>query len=166
MGIKAVIAKETAIKQVMKNCGCAGCVAPLVAARWVKALPAMPFNWTDFVGKKTMKYILVLGASVLILALGGCGKTDSSSSETSTSSAISNSNQQAAEALRGRCISQAKSQGYHSGQCAYTFIDVCIRTQSRSEMEAALRTDAMVGMGTAFSCPNMPTDYVAEFDQF
>ena len=113
-----------------------------------------------------MKYILMLGTSILVLALGGCGKTDSSSSETSTSSAIANGNQQAAEELKGRCISQAKSQGYRSGQCAYSFIDVCIRTQSRSEMEAALRTDAMLGMGSAFSCPNMPSDYVAEFDQF
>lgn len=69
-------------------------------------------------------------------------------------------------ALRQRCVDQAKAQHYRSGQCAYTFIDTCIRTQSRQEMEAMLRTDAMLGMGDARSCPNMPSTFAAEFDKF
>lgn len=73
---------------------------------------------------------------------------------------------QADVALRQRCIEQAKAQHYRSGQCAYTFIDTCIRTQSRQTMEAVLRTDAMLGMGEARSCPNMPSTFAAEFDRF
>jgi hypothetical protein len=64
------------------------------------------------------------------------------------------------------CIQLAQKQGYRSGQCAFTFIDVCVRTQSRSEMEKVLRADAMLGMGTATSCPNMPATYQAQFDKF
>lgn len=69
-------------------------------------------------------------------------------------------------ALQARCISQAKAQGYKTGQCAYTFIQTCVRTQSRAEMESVLRADAMLGIGPAQSCPNMPTTYVEEFDRF
>ena len=69
-------------------------------------------------------------------------------------------------AVQQRCIQQAKSQGYRSGQCAFTFIDTCIKTQSRKEMEAALRVDAMTGMGQALTCPNMPSTFSAEFDKF
>lgn len=69
-------------------------------------------------------------------------------------------------ALQQRCIQQAKTQGYRSGQCAFTFIDTCIKTQSRKEMEAVLRVDAMLGMGDALSCPNMASTFVGEFDKF
>jgi ribosomal protein L40E len=74
--------------------------------------------------------------------------------------------QQDSDALERRCISQAKSQGYRNGQCAYDFINTCIRTQSRSEMEAVLRADLALGVGPAFSCPNMPSTYAAEFDRY
>lgn len=84
------------------------------------------------------------------------------------SAAVAVPMQQVAEdsAARSRCIGQARTQGYRNGQCAFTFIDVCIRTQSRQQMEDALRTDAMLGMGTARSCPNMPSTYAAEFDRY
>jgi hypothetical protein len=69
-------------------------------------------------------------------------------------------------ALRQRCVEQAKTQHYRSGQCAYTFIDTCMRTQSRAEMEAVLRTDTALSIGEALSCPNMPTTFAADFDKF
>ncbi len=97
-------------------------------------------------------------------------KYSSESGKQSTHAAESKSDarqrQQDSVELKNRCISQAKSQGYRSGQCAYSFIDTCIRTQSRKKMEEVLRTDSALGMGTAFSCPNMPSTYEAEFDRF
>jgi hypothetical protein len=70
------------------------------------------------------------------------------------------------DAAKSRCVQQAKTQGYRNGQCAFSFIDTCIRTQSREAMEAVLRTDAMLGMNTPGTCPNMPSSYAADFDRF
>lgn len=68
--------------------------------------------------------------------------------------------------LHTRCIEQAKAEGYRSGQCAYRFIETCISTQSRSEMDAVLRTDKALQIATARSCPNNPSTYATPFDRF
>lgn len=96
-----------------------------------------------------MNRVGFLCAVVCGAVLSGCGKGGSETKQ--------------AEA---RCIEQAKAQGYRSGQCAYTFIDTCIQTQSRSAMESVLRADAALGTGSALTCPNMPSTYAAAFDRF
>lgn len=68
--------------------------------------------------------------------------------------------------LTKRCISAAKAAGYQNGQCAYSFIDSCIKTQSLAKMRADLATARVLGMVGPGSCPNMPTDYSAIFDRF
>lgn len=102
-----------------------------------------------------------INAALVVLAVSmgivGCDQRNGRTQQASTDDG--------AAALRSRCIAQAKTQGYRDGACAYSFIDACIKTQSRKEMEAVLRTDEMLGVGTGLSCPNMPTDYVAEFNK-
>lgn len=130
------------------------------------------------------KIVILAVVTLLVLSLGleGLNRKINSSPQVASkevtskqtnalSSAASTASQQPQVAkvdgaLRQRCVGQARQQGYRSGQCAYSFIDACIRTQNRQEMEATLRTDAMLGMGSAISCPNMPATYVQEFNQF
>lgn len=66
--------------------------------------------------------------------------------------------------LIGRCIRSAVGNGYIDGQCAHGYIDSCVRTQSKSEMDKALATDRMVGMVGDRGCPNMPSTYVQQFN--
>lgn len=72
----------------------------------------------------------------------------------------------AAEQLLERCISQARANGYRSGQCAYNFIRVCVNTQSREEMTSVLRADNALGISSGKLCPNSPDTYSAAFDKF
>jgi len=66
-----------------------------------------------------------------------------------------------------RCISAARAVGYSSGRCAYSFINTCVSTGSRSEMERVWQADKMLGIvnGRA-TCPNMSGTYEAAFDRF
>lgn len=67
--------------------------------------------------------------------------------------------------LVDRCVQQALNTGYGDGQCAYSFINACVTTQSRSEMERAFAIDRMVGMNSGGGCVNMPTNYVNAFNK-
>ena len=71
----------------------------------------------------------------------------------------------AADQLLERCISQARANGYRSGQCAYNFINACVTTQSRDEMESWLRADQSSKIGSKY-CPNSPDTYNTAFDKF
>jgi ribosomal protein L40E len=111
-------------------------------------------------------YLVVCAAAFLVYHFTHSESASTQSAQVADKPTKTHERQQESNALEQRCISQAKSQGYRNGQCAYSFIDTCIRTQSRSEMEAVLRTDSMLGMGPALSCPNMPSTYSAEFDRY
>lgn len=97
----------------------------------------------------------VLTAVVLGLALTACSKTSSSEAEPNSSSSV---------AQTSRCIQSAIGEGYKSGQCAYSYVDACVTTQSKEEMRRALQTDRMLGAVGQRGCPNMPTTYSSQFE--
>lgn len=102
--------------------------------------------------------------------LSNSSKEDSKSGvhaeEVETNQGPSHSQASEHDALIDRCIRSAVGNGYIDGQCAHGYIDACVRTQSKSEMDKALAIDRMVGMVGDRGCTNMPTTYVQQFNYF
>jgi uncharacterized protein len=63
------------------------------------------------------------------------------------------------------CVDSALDIGYTDGMCAYSYINACVTTQSKSEMVrmAALDKLSFGGRLSGGGCVNMPTTYVSPF---
>jgi hypothetical protein len=94
----------------------------------------------------------------VITLLVGCGKPPTGESPEAVADVGAK--------VRAGCVREARSNGYRAGNCAQTFIDRCISTQSRSEMASVLQVDIQLGIRNSSSCPNMLDTYSAEFDKF
>jgi uncharacterized protein len=147
----------------------AGMVRPLLAARWIKA----PTR------KKVLGIMLIY--LVPVAALSSFTRTpERIAYEASVQKQIEAERQakraeQEAREVQGRaasssgsagkCISAALDVGYVDGQCAYSFINACVTTGSRSEMNRMLQlTKVMDGRVNVTGCSAKPTTYVNQFD--
>ena len=63
-----------------------------------------------------------------------------------------------------KCINAALNVGYVDGMCAYSFINACVTTGSRDEMNQQLAITKMVGRVNERGCSSMPTTYVNQFN--
>lgn len=70
----------------------------------------------------------------------------------------------ASNAPDDKCINAALDVGYVDGMCAYSFIDACVTTGSRDEMNQQLAITKMVGRVNERGCSSMPTTYVNQFN--
>lgn len=67
--------------------------------------------------------------------------------------------------LVSKCVNAALDEGYVDGMCAYSFVNVCVTTQSRNEMNRMLAlTKIMDGRVNISGCSSMPTTYVNQFN--
>lgn len=147
----------------------AGMVRPSLAARWIKA----PTR------KKVLGIMLIY--LVPVAALSSFTRTpERIAYEASVQKQIEAERQakraeQEAREVQGRaasssgsagkCINAALDVGYVDGQCAYSFINACVTTGSRSEMNRMLQlTKVMDGRVNVTGCSAKPTTYVNQFD--
>ena len=65
--------------------------------------------------------------------------------------------------LVDRCEESALDNGYTDGQCAFTFIDACVKTRSKTEMERIYNLQRTYGTISGNDCPTNPTTYTASF---
>lgn len=108
----------------------------------------------EWAGIAVLCIVVILSSTSMF---GGSGSKSSRGASGSASSSQTSTN-------LSDCINLAKSNGYRSGQCAYSFIKACL-TNSRSEVESVLRVDRMVGMVGDGYCPNMPDTYNTAFNK-
>ncbi len=67
-------------------------------------------------------------------------------------------------ALVKRCVESALNVGYTDSSCATTYVEACVNTQSKTEMNKYYRTSKMLDAVSGI-CPNMQSAYKVEFDR-
>src|SRR4051794_40101197 len=101
----------------------------------------------------------VLG--LMCVVLSACAPSEEQNIQTKVSSAVTTD---PIADLSSRCIDAALDEGYIDGQCAFTFIDACVKTQSKTEMARIVDLQRTFGGIRGVQCPN-PSTYAAQFQR-